>query len=69
MLVEKAQKTDRIIAEDKSGAMLNRATGMPWAPTDPCNGVGAHVGYSADATAASEAAIVKFLTTKFNLSN
>jgi dienelactone hydrolase len=69
LFIEKAQMTNCILGEEKSGAMLNQATGKPWAPTDPCNGVGAHVGYSTEATTASEAEVVKFLTTKFNLGN
>jgi len=59
----KAQKTACILKEDASGAILNQATGKPWAPADPCNGVGAHIGYSAEATATTQKAVNAFLST------
>ncbi len=65
MFLPNAQKTECIIAEDKTGAMLNRATGKPWLGTDACNGVGAHLAYSAEATAATDKAALDFLGTVF----
>jgi dienelactone hydrolase len=59
----KAQKTSCILVEDASGAMIDQATGKPWAPDDPCNGVGAHIGYSAEATATTLKAVNAFVVT------
>jgi hypothetical protein len=67
MFLPNAQKTDCTIVEDKSGAMLDTATGKPWAGADPCNGVGAHLAYSAEATAATEKAVLDFLGSVFKL--
>jgi len=67
MFLPNAQKTDCIIAEDKSGPMLNNATGKPWTATDACNGVGAHLAYSAEATAITDKAVLDFLTSLFKL--
>jgi dienelactone hydrolase len=67
MFLPNAQKTECIIAEDKNGAMVNQATGKPWMGTDPCNGVGAHLAYSAEATATTDKAVLDFLGTVFKL--
>jgi dienelactone hydrolase len=67
MFLPNAQKTDCTIVEDKSGAMLDTATGKPWGGADPCNGVGAHLAYSAEATAATEKAVLDFLGSVFKL--
>jgi dienelactone hydrolase len=64
---DKAQKTDCILVEDNSGAILDQATGKPWSLNDPCNGVGAHTGYSEEATAAVEKGVVQSLRRVFNL--
>jgi dienelactone hydrolase len=67
MFLANAQTTNCRIVEDKSGAMLDTATGKPWAGADPCNGVGAHLAYSAEATAATEKAVIDFLGSVFKL--
>ena len=67
MFLPNAQKTECIIAEDKTGAMLNRATGKPWMGTDPCNRVGADLAYSVEATAATDKAVLGLLGTVFKV--
>ena len=47
--------------------MHNRATGKPWMGTDACNGVGAHLAYSAEATAAIDKAVLDLIGTMFKL--
>jgi dienelactone hydrolase len=67
MFLPNAQKTDCLIVEDKSGALLDSATGKPWTGADACNGLGAHIGYSAAATATTDKAVLDFLTARFKL--
>jgi hypothetical protein len=67
MFLANAQTTNCRIVEDKSGAMLDTATGKLWVGADPCNGVGAHLAYSAEATAATEKAVIDFLGSVFKL--
>ena len=62
-----AQKTDCVIVEDKSGAMIDEATGGPWSAADSCNGKGAHLAYSAEATGVADAAVLAWLATVFKL--
>lgn len=67
LFLPNAQKTDCIIIEDKSGVLLNSATEKPWTRTDACNGIGAHMAYSAEATAATGKAVLEFLTAIFSV--
>lgn len=62
----KAQKTNCILVENDSGAVLNQATGKPWAANDACNAVGAHLGYSPEATAATLKSVNAFLAEKLH---
>ncbi|MGP0090432.1 MAG: dienelactone hydrolase family protein [Xanthobacteraceae bacterium] len=60
-----AQETDCIIVEDRVGSMINKATGSPYSSADACNGLGAHIGYSAEATRVTDAAVLDLLSSVF----
>jgi dienelactone hydrolase len=60
-----AQKTDCIIVEDRAGTLINKATGNPYSSADSCNGLGAHIAYSADATRATNQAVLDLLNSVF----
>jgi dienelactone hydrolase len=62
-----AQTTECEIVENKTGALIDTATGAPWASADPCNKKGAHIGYNAAAVATTDAAVLEFLTGVFKL--
>ena len=61
--VPKAQSTRNCrLKEGPNGTTLNAATEAPYSiKGDPCVAIGAHVGYSAEATAAARAAITEFV--------
>jgi len=67
LLLPDAQKTDCLIIESKSGTLINKASGNPYSPADTCNGKGAHIGYSAEATRATEAAVLDLLGSVFKV--
>jgi hypothetical protein len=60
--VPKAQSTRNCrLKEGVDGTTVNGATGaLFWVKTDTCVAIGAHVGYSAKATPAARAAVIKF---------
>jgi dienelactone hydrolase len=61
--VPKAQSTRNCkLMEGPNGTTLNAATRTPYSLTgDPCVAIGAHVGYSAEATAAAREAVTAFV--------
>jgi dienelactone hydrolase len=67
LMLPDAQKTDCIIVEDRTGTLINKATGNPYSPADSCNGKGAHIGYSAEATRVTEAAVLDLLSSVFKI--
>ncbi len=67
LFLPNAQRTECEIVEDKSGAMIDTATGKPWTLTDPCNKVGAHMAYNAAAVAVTHKDVLEFLTAAFKL--
>jgi dienelactone hydrolase len=62
-----AQTTECALVENDAGWFNNAATGQPWTDLDPCNRLGAHVGYSAAAAAAAHSAVLESLTGVFKL--
>jgi dienelactone hydrolase len=65
LMLPDAQKTDCIIVEDRSGSLLNKATGNPYSRADSCNGKGAQIGYSAEATRVTNEAVLDLLGSVF----
>ena len=61
------ENTDCTLVEDKSNVIIDQASGKPWGLKDVCNRIGAHDGYSEEATAISEKGVVQFLTATFHL--
>lgn len=61
--VPKAQSTRNCrLKEGPDGTMLNAATQKPYSiKDDPCVAIGAHIGYSAEATTAARAAVLAFV--------
>jgi dienelactone hydrolase len=61
--IPKAQSTRNCrLKEGPNGATLNAATEAPYSlKADSCVAIGAHVGYSAEATAAAREAIIAFV--------
>lgn len=60
--VPKAQSTRNCyLKEGINGTVVNASTGAPFSMADACLAIGAHVGYSAEATQASRAAVLAFL--------
>jgi hypothetical protein len=61
--VPKAQSTRNCrLKEGLNGTTLNAATQAPYSlQDDPCVAIGAHVGYSVEATSAARAAISEFV--------
>ena len=60
--VAKAQSTRNCrIKEGADGIAVNAASGKPFAMTDPCVAIGAHIGHNPDATAAARQAVIAFL--------
>jgi dienelactone hydrolase len=55
------------LEERSGGLMVNRATGQPWKPSDPCATKGTTVGGNPQAREEAIKAVKKFLATTFNL--
>jgi len=56
-----------LLEEKSEGVLLNKATGKPFSPKDPCVERGTTVAYSAAATAASTKQVAAFLKETFKL--
>ena len=62
-----AQVTHCVLKEGPVGVIINLETQKPFSYADACVGRGAHVGYSATSTRATEGAVTALLTKTFRL--